>query len=92
MSIRKRIAFQALTFGIGMAGTALAKLASNKGWEVATSKPAPQNPAARKTTWQTAVTYAALTGAVAAVMGVVGRRAAAGVWRKRVGPLPQGTR
>lgn len=92
MGIRKRLAFQAFSTGMGLAAMALARGASTRGWKLAARKDPPLNPASRKTSWKSALGFAAFSGATAAVMGVVGRRAAAGVWRRRVGKLPVGTR
>jgi len=92
MGINKRIAFHALTWGMGLAATALGKSASMRGWQLVKKQDPPVNPAARKTTWTTALTWAAVSGAAAAMMGVVGRRGAAGLWKKRVGRLPAGVR
>lgn len=92
MGIRKKLAFQALTYAAAMGATALASRSANQGWKVVRHEPPPLNPASRKTSWKAALTFAAITGALGAVAGVASRRAVAGVWRKRIGRLPIGER
>jgi hypothetical protein len=92
MGIRKRLAFQALTYAAAMGATALASRSANQGWKLVRKEPPPLNPASRKTSWRSALTFAAITGAVGAVAGVASRRAVAGAWRAKVGPLPMGER
>lgn len=92
MGIRKRLAYQALTYAAAMGASALATRGTNTGYKKLKQVPPPLNPAARKTSWKAALTYAAITGAVGSVLGVASRRAAAGAWRARVGRLPMGER
>jgi hypothetical protein len=92
MGLRKRLAFQALTYAAAMGATALASRGANQGWKLVRKEPPPLNPAARKTSWKSALTFAAITGAVGAVAGVASRRAVAGAWRARMGRLPMGER
>jgi hypothetical protein len=86
------MAYQALTYAGAMAASALASRGANQGWKLVRNEPPPLNPAARKTSWRSAMTFAAITGAVGAVAGVASRRAIAGAWRARVGRLPMGER
>ena len=92
MGLRKRLAFQALTYVAAMGATALASRGANEGWKMARHEPPPLNPAARKTSWKAALTFAAITGALGAVAGVASRRAVAGAWRAKVGRIPMGER
>jgi hypothetical protein len=92
MSIRKRLLYQALTYGAAMGASALATRGANQGWRLLRREPPPLNPASRKTSWKAALTFAAITGALAAALGVASRRAVAGAWRARVGRLPMGER
>jgi hypothetical protein len=92
MGFRKRLAYQALTYAAAMGATALANRGANQGWKLARNEPPPLNPASRKTSWKSALTFAARTGAVGAVVGVASRRAIAGAWRARVGKIPTGER
>ena len=92
MGLRKRVAFQALSKGLALATTALSYGAVTKGYRLVKKVDPPANPASRKTSWKLALGWAAITGAAAAMSGVVGRRAAAGLWQKRVGRLPAGVR
>lgn len=92
MGIRKRLAFQALTYAAAMGASALASRGANQGWKLVRKEPPPLNPAARETSWKSALTYAAITGMVGAVAGVASRRAIAGAWRSKVGRLPMGER
>ena len=92
MGLRKKLAFQALTYVAATGATMLASRAANQGYKVARREHPPLNPASRKTSWKSALTYAAITGAVGAVAGVASRRAIAGAWRARVGRLPIGER
>ena len=70
MGIRKKLAFQALTYGAAMGATALAGRGSNAGWKLVRQEHPPLNPAARKTSWKSALAYAAISGAVGAMAGV----------------------
>jgi hypothetical protein len=92
MSFRKRLAYQALTYAAAMGASALASRGANQGWKLVRNEPPPLNPASRKTSWKSALAFAAITGAVGAVAGVASRRAVAGAWRTRVGRLPTGER
>ena len=92
MGLRKRLAYQALTYAAAMGASAIAGRGANQGWKLVRKEPPPLNPAARKTSWKSALTFAAITGAVGAVAGVASRRAIAGAWRARVGRLPMGER
>ena len=92
MGIRKKIAFQALTYGAALGANMLATKGTNQGWKLVRKQPPPLNPAARKTSWKSALTYAAVVGVVGALAGVAARRATAGVWRAKVGHLPVGER
>jgi hypothetical protein len=92
VGIRKRLAFQALTYVAALGATALAGRGANQGWKLVRHEPPPLNPASRKTSWKAALTLAAITGAVGAVAGVASRRAVAGAWRAKVGRLPMGER
>ena len=92
MGFRKRLVYQALTYAAAMGATALANRGANQGWKLARHEPPPLNPASRKTSWKSALTFAAITGAVGAVAGVASRRAIAGAWRARVGKIPMGER
>ena len=92
MGIRKRLAYQALTYGAALGASALAHRGANQGWQLTQGNKPPLNPAARTTTWKTALTFAAVTGAVGAMAGVAGRRGVAALWRARVGRLPGGER
>lgn len=90
--MRNRIAFQIFSTALGLAAVGLSRGATNKGYKLVKKVDPPANPASRRTAWTTALGWAAFTGAAAAMSGVIGRRAAAGLWRKRVGRLPRGTR
>ena len=92
MGIRKRLAYQALTYAAAMTASAIASRGANQGWKLFRNEPPPLNPASRKTSWKAALSFAALTGAVGAVAGVASRRAIAGAWRAKVGKLPMGER
>ena len=92
MGLRKRLAYQALTYAAAMGASALAHRGANQGWKMARREAPPLNPASRKTSWKTALTFAAITGAVGAVAGVASRRAMAAAWRAKVGRLPSGER
>jgi hypothetical protein len=92
MGIRRRLAYQALTYAAAMGASAMATRAANQGWKLARREPPPLNPASRKTSWSAALAFAAVTGALAAAAGVASRRAIAGAWRARVGRLPAGER
>jgi hypothetical protein len=92
MGIRKKLAYQALTYGAAMGASALASRGTNVGWKRVRKEPPPLNPAARKTSWKSALAYAAISGVLGAVAGVAARRATAGVWRSKIGRLPIGER
>jgi hypothetical protein len=92
MGMRKKLAFQALTYGAAMGASALASRGTNQGWKLIRREAPPLNPAARKTSWKSALAYAAISGAVGALAGVAARRVTAGVWRAKVGKLPMGER
>jgi hypothetical protein len=92
VGIRKKLAFQALTYAAAMGASALASRGANQGWKMVRREHPPLNPASRKTSWKAALTFAAITGAVGAVAGVASRRAVAGAWRAKVGRLPMGER
>ena len=92
MGIRKKLAYQALTYGAALGANALAVRGTNQGWKLVRKQPPPLNPAARKTSWKSALAYAAVSGVVGALAGVAARRATAGVWRSKVGRIPIGER
>ena len=92
MGIRKRLAFQALTYAAAMTASAIAGRGANQGWKLVRKEPPPLNPASRKTSWKAAMSFAAISGALGAVAGVASRRAIAGAWRAKVGRLPMGER
>lgn len=93
MGIRKRLAFQALTYAAATGASMLATRGANQGWKLARrGEHPPLNPASRKTSWKSALTFAAVTGAVGAVAGVASRRAVTAAWRAKVGRLPMGER
>ena len=92
MGIRKRVAFQIFSYGLGLAVTGISRVAANRGYRLVKKVDPPANPASRRTHWKTALAWAAMSGAIAAMSGVLGRRAAAGVWHHRVGRLPAGVR
>jgi hypothetical protein len=92
MGIRKRLVYQALTYAAAMGASALASRGANQGWKLVRKEPPPLNPAARKTSWKSALTYAAITGMAGAIAGVASRRATAAAWRARVGRIPMGER
>lgn len=90
--MKKKIAFQIFSYGLGLAATGLSRVAVNRGYKLVKRVDPPANPASRKTTWRHALAWAGIAGAAAAMSGVVGRRAAAGFWHNRIGRLPSGTR
>ena len=92
MGFRKKLAFQALTYAAATGASMLATRGANQGWKLARREHPPLNPAARKTSWKSALTYAAVSGVVGALAGVAARRATAGAWRAKVGHLPIGER
>jgi hypothetical protein len=92
VGIRKRLAYQALTYAAALTASALASRGANQGWKIVRREAPPLNPASYKTSWKSALTFAAITGAVGAVAGVASRRAVAGAWRAKVGRLPMGER
>ena len=92
MGIRKKLAFQALTYAAAMGATALAGKGSNAGWKLAKKENPPLNPAARKTSWKSALAFAAISGAVGAMAGVAARTGVARGWQAKVGKIPMGER
>jgi hypothetical protein len=92
MGIRRRLAFQAFTLAAGLIATAAGRVGANKSYRLVKKVDPPANPASRKTSWQAALGWAAITGAATAMSGVMGRRAATGLWRDRIGRLPAGVR
>jgi hypothetical protein len=92
LGFRKKLAYQALTYGAALGASALATRGTNQGWKMARHEPPPLNPASRKTSWKSALAYAAISGALGALAGVAGRRAIAGAWRAQVGKIPGGER
>lgn len=92
MRIRKRLAYQALTYAAAMSASAMAIRGGHFGWKLLRHEPPPLNPASRQTSWRSALAFAAITGAVGSVLGVASRRAIAGAWRARLGRLPSGER
>ena len=92
MGIRKRLIYQALSYGAAAGARALALQGANQGWKTARHEPPPLNPASRKTSWRSALAYGAITGAVGGMAAIAGRRALAGAWRARSNRLPRGER
>ena len=92
MGIKKRLAYQVLTYAAAMGASALASRSANQGWKLVRREAPPLNPAARQTSWKAALSFAAITGALGAVAGVASRRAVAAAWRAKVGRLPMGER
>lgn len=90
--MKKRITFQMFSTALGTAAVGLSRGATSKGYKLVKKVDPPANPASRRTAWTSALGWAAITGAAAAMSGVIGRRVAAGLWHKRVGRLPRGTR
>ena len=92
MGLRRKLAYQALTYAAATGASMLAARGANEGWKLVNHEKPPLNPASRKTSWKTALAFAAVTGALGAAAGVAGRRGIAAAWRARFGRIPIGER
>jgi hypothetical protein len=72
-----------------LAGMAARRL-TVKGWQAATGKNPPANPAAPGTEWREAIPYAIAAGATMGLARMLATRKAAGYYRKSTGHLPPG--
>ncbi|MDQ1626945.1 MAG: hypothetical protein QOI54_689 [Actinomycetota bacterium] len=61
-----------------------------KGWQLATGDDPPANPEAPDTTWQEALGWALVSGAVMGVARMLATRKAASYYRRSTGHLPPG--
>lgn len=71
-----------------LGAAAMARKGLDKGWQVATGKKPPENPADPDVQLWEAVTWAAVTGAFVALARMFAQRRAAGYYRKSTGHLP----
>jgi hypothetical protein len=71
-----------------MVASQLAEQAVSQSWRLATRKDPPEDPLYKDVSWKAALGFTAALGAVVAVSEVLGRRAAAAVWRKTTGKRP----
>lgn len=72
-----------------LAGLAARKVMT-KGWQAATRRNPPANPAAPGTQWREAIPFAVVSGAAIGLARMVATRKAAGYYRKSTGHLPAG--
>lgn len=77
---------------VGSGAAALAGLGARKAlegaWEMATGRPAPENPEMRHVEWRDAIAWAAASGLVIGVARLVGQRLAAQSWVAITGDDP----
>lgn len=71
-----------------LGAAAVARKGLDKGWEAATGKKPPENPADPDIEVWEAVVWAMITGAFVALARMVAQRKAAGYYRKSTGHLP----
>jgi hypothetical protein len=79
---------------LGGVSALLAGLAARKaitiGWQKASGRNPPANPATPETSWAEAVAFAVASGAAMGVARMVATRKAAGYYRRSTGHLPPG--
>lgn len=71
-----------------LGAAAVARKGLDKGWQAATGKKPPENPADPDIEIWEAVLWAMITGAIVAVARMFAQRKAAGYYRKSTGQLP----
>lgn len=79
---------------IGLGAAIGAGIAARKtltaSWKLASGGPPPVNPEAPDTSWQEALTWAVVSGAVVGVARLVATRKLADYWQRSTGSLPPG--
>lgn len=81
--------WSAFSLGSALLGAAVARKALDKGWQVATGRKPPENPADPDIDVKEAVAWAVSTGALVALAKMLAQRRAAGYYIKSTGHLPK---
>jgi hypothetical protein len=79
-----------MSLGAALGAAAVARKGLDKGWQAATGKQPPENPADPDVDVWEAVLWATVTGAFVAVARMFAQRRAAGYYAKSTGHLPPG--
>ena len=80
----------AVAAGAGMLATSIVRAGLRTGWKSFTGSDAPENPAARSTTWKQAMAWAIASGVAVGLANVLAQRSAAAGWEQWRGELPPG--
>ena len=87
------LVWRVLGTGAAALATAVASKVVSKGWEAASGRPAPDDPAhPEEVPWKEAVLFAAISGLVVGAARVAATRKAAQYYAKSAGHLPAGMR
>jgi uncharacterized protein DUF4235 len=82
--------WKVLGLGSAIGAAVVAKKVLNTGWEKVTGDAPPANPESPDTTWQEALLFAVVSGAVVGVARMLATRKAADYFRRSTGHLPPG--
>lgn len=74
--------------GAAVAAAIVARKTLTSGWEKATGRQPPDNPADPTTEWREALAWGALTGAVVGVARILASRQSARLYQRATGSLP----
>lgn len=80
--------WKVMSIGSGLLATVLARRAAALAWRITTGSEAPTDPADPDTEWKEAVGYAVVSGALAALTGILAKRGAARYYTHSAGHRP----
>jgi hypothetical protein len=79
----------AVSGGAAIAAAAATLFMMQKGWESATGRKPPDNPASPHVAWPEAVGWALVTGVTASLARLLAERGSASAWRRATGRYPR---
>lgn len=82
------LGWKVLAVGAGLAGSKLAKAATDGTWKAATGKQTPSNPADPDVEWKEALAFAIVSGAIMGLARMLTQRQAAQAYVKTTGKVP----
>ena len=87
---RLDLVWKATALAAGAAAGAVTRRALRAAWRGVNGDDPPTNPAARRTSWPEALTWAMASGVSLAVTRLVAQRGAAAAWKAKTGSNPPG--
>jgi hypothetical protein len=85
-----KFGYKLVATAAAVVGGTLARKALSASWKTLTGKPPPSNPEHPAVTWAEAVSWAAVSGAVAGLARMVAQKRVASTWHRSTGKLPPG--